>query len=105
VRAIGVPVSRAVTGADMGANEADHASGFYPLLDHPTSGTLHYTGMPFTLDGRRVPTKRPPLLGEHTEAVLYDVLGLEAAEVGALWPRALPGTNALRGWVLAPKGG
>ena len=89
----------------MGANEADHASGFYPLLDHPTSGTLHYTGMPFTLDGRRVPTKRPPLLGEHTEAVLYDVLGLEAAEVGALWPRALPGTNALRGWVLAPKGG
>jgi len=82
--AAGVPVSRAVTGADMAANEADHASGFFAPLDHPTSGTHYYTALPFTLDGRRVSPKRPPMLGEHTEAVLYDLLGLESDEVGEL---------------------
>jgi crotonobetainyl-CoA:carnitine CoA-transferase CaiB-like acyl-CoA transferase len=84
LRAAGVPVSRAVTGDDMAANDADHASGFFPALDHPTAGTHHYTGLPFTLDGKRVPSKRPPLLGEHTKSVLYDLLGLEGDEVAEL---------------------
>ena len=84
LRAVGVPVSRAVTGEDMAANEADHASGFFAPLDHPTAGTHHYTALPFTLNGRRVPPKRPPLLGEHTESVLYELLGLDSDEVGEL---------------------
>ena len=84
LRAAGVLVSRAVTGDDMAANEADHASGFFAPLDHPTAGTHRYTALPFALDGRRVPLKRPPLLGEHTEAVLYDLLGLDGDEVGEL---------------------
>jgi len=84
LRAAGVPVSRAVTGDDVAANAADHASGFFAPLDHPSSGTQYYTGLPFTLNGGRVPPRRPPMLGEHTEAVLYDLLGLESDEVGAL---------------------
>ena len=42
-------------------------------------------GLPFTLEGNgRYVARRSPLLGEHTEDILYDVLGLDAAEVNRL---------------------
>ena len=85
LRGAGIPVSRAVTGDDMAANGTDASSGFFVPLDHPTVGTHHYTGLPFTLDdGQRVPLRRPPLLGEHTERVLYDLLELDVESVSEL---------------------
>ena len=69
----------------MAANGTDASSGFFVPLDHPTVGTHHYTGLPFTLDdGQRVPLRRPPLLGEHTERVLYDLLELDVESVSEL---------------------
>jgi 2-methylfumaryl-CoA isomerase len=32
----------------------------------------------------RLPVRRAPLLGEHTEEILADVLGLSSAEIGRL---------------------
>ena len=85
LRAAGVCASRVVIGQDMADSEADHASGFFPALDHPTAGTHHYTGLPFTDgEGRRLPLRRAPLLGEHTQYVLFDLLGLDAEEAHAL---------------------
>ena len=81
LRAAGVPVSRVVTADDMAAAETS----FFPAVAHPTSGTRSYTAVPvLRRGGGRPATRRPPLLGEHTEAVLYELLGLAPDEVDRL---------------------
>lgn len=79
--AAGVPASRVVTANDMAATE----TGFFPAVAHPTSGTRAYTAVPvLRRGGGRPATRRPPLLGEHTESVLYELLGMAPAEVDRL---------------------
>lgn len=54
-------------------------------VPHPTAGTLRMLGTPFKLS--ETPTTAPtapPLLGEHTEAVLRDLLGMDDASVARL---------------------
>ena len=81
LRAGGVPVSRVVTAADMAATETS----FFPAVGHPTSGTRSYTAVPvLRRGGGRPATRRAPLLGEHTEEVLYGLLDLPATAVDRL---------------------
>ena len=82
---VGVPASRVVTGHDLMERQADHQGGIFAAVAHPTAGLHWYTGLPFgeALTGRPA-LRRPPLLGEHTEYVLFDILGLSGAEVSAL---------------------
>ncbi|HLZ68512.1 MAG TPA: CoA transferase [Dehalococcoidia bacterium] len=58
--------------------------GFWQELDHPEAGRLTYSGAPFTIDGSGFALAPAPLLGEHTEAVLRERLGLSTAEIGEL---------------------
>jgi formyl-CoA transferase len=54
-------------------------------LPHPTGGTVRLVGSPMKLSA--TPTRYdmpPPLLGQHTEEVLRDVLGHSAAQIAAL---------------------
>lgn len=88
LRGAGIPASRVVTGNDMAARD----TGFFPALSHPVAGTRHYTGVPVLRDGARRPVpRRPPLLGEHTEYVLHDLLGIEPDEVGRLTAEGVVG--------------
>ena len=80
LRQAGVPASRVVTGDDMAASDAP----FFPALSHPTAGTRHHTGVPVLVDGERLPLRRAPLLGEHTEQVLHEVLNLPSDEIERL---------------------
>ena len=85
MRTADVPCSRVVTGDDMAADKHAHVSGFFPAVSHPSAATRHYTGIPVLLrDQGRPATRRPPMLGEHTEQVLYELLGLTPDEVNAL---------------------
>lgn len=85
LRAGGVPASRVVTGPDLERCEADHHGGLFAALSHPNIGCKWYTGLPFTEEATGRPAvRRSPLLGEHTEYVLYDILGLSGAEVSQL---------------------
>lgn len=85
LRAACVPASRLVTGHDLVASERDHHGGIFAAVSHPTSGMHWYTGLPFEAAATGRPeVRRPPLLGEHTEYVLYDILGLSGAEVSDL---------------------
>jgi crotonobetainyl-CoA:carnitine CoA-transferase CaiB-like acyl-CoA transferase len=85
LRAGGVPASRIVAGPDLVEREADHHGGLFAAVAHPTAGCHWYTGLPFVAEGTGRPAvQRPPLLGEHTEYVLYDILGLSGAEVSDL---------------------
>ncbi|HEX7297529.1 MAG TPA: CoA transferase [Solirubrobacteraceae bacterium] len=67
-------------------------------VEHPGVGTYLMPGSPLSFSGiERVPVRRAPILGEHTEEVLADVLGLSPTEIGGLHdegvvagPRAVP---------------
>jgi crotonobetainyl-CoA:carnitine CoA-transferase CaiB-like acyl-CoA transferase len=54
-------------------------------VEHPTAGVLRLLGRPVKFPGAEQPPLRPPpMLGEHGEAVLQEVLGLAEPEVAAL---------------------
>ncbi len=97
LRDAGLHASRIVTGPDI-ENDADaHTSGFYAALSHPTSASRHYTALPVLFESgdgqrRRPAPRRAPLLGEHTEAVVYDILKLTPARVSELVASGVIGT-------------
>lgn len=58
--------------------------GYWQRLDHPELKEATYTSPPFRMDGERVELTRPPLIGEHTDAVLAGILGYDAARIAGL---------------------
>jgi len=67
------------------ADPAVRHLGMVQEVDHPTLGPVPLLGVPFTLAGSPPAIRRPPpRLGEHTEEILRDVLGLAPTEVEVL---------------------
>jgi formyl-CoA transferase len=64
----------------------DHVRGrdMYVELDHPQRGKWYNVGMPIKLSDSPAKIERSPLLGEHTDEVLKDVLGFDDAKVASL---------------------
>jgi crotonobetainyl-CoA:carnitine CoA-transferase CaiB-like acyl-CoA transferase len=61
------------------------ARGFFHEVSHPVAGTLCYPGQ--TFDGSESGfgiSRRPPLLGEHTEEILSDELGYTPQQIERL---------------------
>ena len=46
-------------------------------VDYPTRGTYQTVGCPIKLSDSPVAVSRPPLLGEHTDALLESLCGVE----------------------------
>jgi crotonobetainyl-CoA:carnitine CoA-transferase CaiB-like acyl-CoA transferase len=85
LRRVGVPACRVRTGADFASDATAAAAGAFPVVAHPTAGHRRYTALPLRdTAGKRPPTRRAPLLGEHVDHVLLDVLGLDAEAVQRL---------------------
>jgi len=54
-------------------------------LPHPLAGSTPQVASPLRLSASPVEYRQaPPLLGEHTERVLGEVLGLDASQIAAL---------------------
>jgi len=66
-------------------------------VDQPGVGSYLMPGTPLNFIGlARAPARRAPVLGEHTEEVLAEVLGLSATEIGRLHDTGLvAGANRL----------
>jgi 2-methylfumaryl-CoA isomerase len=57
----------------------------FSMLEQPGIGSYLVPGSPLQFSGaERVPPRRAPILGEHTDEVLSERLGLSAAEIGRL---------------------
>jgi 2-methylfumaryl-CoA isomerase len=57
---------------------------------HPGAGRYIAPGSPLDFAGHgRMPVRRAPMLGEHTEEVLAEVLGLSQREIGDLHDRGV----------------
>jgi crotonobetainyl-CoA:carnitine CoA-transferase CaiB-like acyl-CoA transferase len=81
----GVPCGRVRTVAEALDSEQVRARGLLLDVTHPKLGPGRYLGSPIHLGGAGRGSRRPPpLLGEHTQEVLAERLGMSAAEVEEL---------------------
>ncbi|MGK0172307.1 MAG: formyl-CoA transferase [Gammaproteobacteria bacterium] len=63
-------------------------------VDHPTRGKYLTVGNPIKLSASPSDVKRSPLLGEHTEEILRDVLGFSDDDIGKARASGAVGTEA-----------
>lgn len=86
LQAAGVPAGAVQDARDVTRHDPQLAHrGHWVRLPHAEMGETLYNNLPFRLSRAEVrPTRPAPLLGEHTDEVLRDLLGLSADELAAL---------------------
>lgn len=71
------------------------ANPMFERVEHPGAGAYLMPGSPLSFSAAaRLPVRRAPLLGEHTEQVLADVLGLSSTEIGRLHDQGVVASSA-----------
>ncbi len=81
---IDVPCGPVLDTMDLVQDESLRQSGMVVEVDHPERGPYVTVGCPLRLSDSPVEIQRAPLLGEHSEEVLREVLGLEDGELAKL---------------------
>ncbi len=85
LQAVGVPAGKVMNARDlMESDQQLKHRGYWQTLDHPEIGESQFTSPPYILDGERVHLQRPPLLGEHSAAVLQQLLGYSSEQIQSL---------------------
>ena len=79
-----VPCGPVMSTEDLTHDEHVRGRDMWVELDHPERGTWYNVGMPIKLSASPPDIKRSPLLGEHTEEVLKEVLGYGDEKVAQL---------------------
>jgi len=79
-----VPCGPIMSTQDLATDEHVRGRDMYVELDHPQRGKWWNVGMPIKLSASPAKIERSPLLGEHTDEVLTQVLGYDAARVASL---------------------
>lgn len=81
----GVPCAPVNTMAEAFAEEQLLHNEMICAIDHPEAGEIHVTGVPFKFGSMAGDIRRPPpVLGEHTDQVLGEVLNYNAERIQAL---------------------
>ena len=81
----GIPVGAINTLAEVVEHPQVKARGAIVDIDHPKIGKTRVVGVPVRLSSTPGSVRTPsPSLGQHTEEVLRDLLGMEDAEIGRL---------------------
>jgi formyl-CoA transferase len=70
---------------DLIENDAGYRDRHIRLLDHPEAGTMTTHGETIAISGLEPRVQRSPLLGEHTEYVLKDLLGMDERQIDQLY--------------------
>ncbi len=79
-----LPFTEVLTPAEILGDAHLEERGFLVEVDHPVAPRVPQPGAAAFLSGTPWHVERAPLLGEHTDTVLSDVLGLDADEVETL---------------------
>jgi len=81
----GIPVGTVNTLAEVVRHPQARARGAFVEMDHPSVGKVPVVGVPARLSATPGSVRSPsPTLGQHTDEVLRDLLGLAAPEIAAL---------------------
>jgi formyl-CoA transferase len=95
-----IPCGPILSMKELAEDQSLRKTGTIVEVDHPTRGKYLTVGNPIKLSDSISEVTRSPLLGEHTDEILTDVLGFnakQAAEIkasGALTPPAKEGAKA-----------
>jgi formyl-CoA transferase len=95
-----IPCGPILSMKEIAEDESLRKTGTVVEVDHPTRGKYLTVGNPIKLSDSISDVKRSPLLGEHTDEILKDVLGFKANEIaelkssGALTPPKKEGAKA-----------
>ncbi len=89
LQAAGVPANPIQDVAEVMADPQVLARDMRVSVEHPAIGTLELVGSPIKVVDTEASFVAPPLLGQHTEEVLADLLGYSAEKIAALQETAL----------------
>lgn len=90
----GVPAGAVNTTADLYADKHLQERAYWEAIEDPDAGRHVYPGRPFRLSHSPLSTRIPtPMLGEHNDFVLRQILGKTEEEVRALIDRRIVGTE------------
>jgi formyl-CoA transferase len=78
-----VPCGPIMSTEDLANDEHVQLREMYVELDHPQRGKWWNVGMPIKLSNSPAEIQRSPLLGEHTEEILRELLGFGQTEIDA----------------------
>jgi crotonobetainyl-CoA:carnitine CoA-transferase CaiB-like acyl-CoA transferase len=73
-QALKIPAGMVATVGDLLVSEQYAAREFWQTVDHPSTGPLTYPGPGYRISGYTAPTRRAPILGEHTDGPI-DAVG------------------------------
>src|SRR5688500_8426882 len=79
-----VPCGPIMSTEDLANDEHVRGRDMWVELDHPQRGKWFNVGMPIKLSASPTKIDRSPLLGEHTDEVLKEVLGYDQAKIDTL---------------------
>jgi formyl-CoA transferase len=79
-----IPVGPILSMKEIADEQSLRTTGTVVEVDHPGRGAYLTVGNPIKLSDSPADVRRSPLLGEHTDEVLHDVLGYSAKEVGEI---------------------
>lgn len=86
----GIPASLVRNFEDVAEHPQSAIRHMFPELDHPTAGRHRVTGTPVKLsETPGAPGEPAPLLGQHTHAVLKELLGLDNEAFDSLMEEAI----------------
>ena len=80
----GVPASAVFDSKDIFENRHLAERGAIATVTHPVRGETRLPGHPVRLHGSPIDISAPPVLGEHTDAILREELGLDDASLSTL---------------------
>jgi crotonobetainyl-CoA:carnitine CoA-transferase CaiB-like acyl-CoA transferase len=93
---LGIPAGAVMDGPDLLADPHLKARGSLLAQDRPQLGIKHYPNQPYRFRyAEPVPNMRAPLLGEHTNEVLMNLVGLTLDEINELTAADVIGTVPL----------
>jgi crotonobetainyl-CoA:carnitine CoA-transferase CaiB-like acyl-CoA transferase len=79
-----VPAGAVLSTAELIADDYLQKRGMFASIDHPIRGEMVIPGFPIKMSASDVPVHAAPLLGQHTDAIYSEMLGMSAEEIAHL---------------------
>ncbi|MFG1361553.1 formyl-CoA transferase [Xanthobacter pseudotagetidis] len=79
-----IPCGPILSMKEIAEDKSLYATGTLVEVEHPARGRYVTVGNPIKLSDNDVPVARAPLLGEHTNEILGEVLGLDAESIAII---------------------
>lgn len=90
---LNIPVGPILSMKEIAEDEGLRASGTVVEVDHPERGKYLTIGLPIKLSDSPVEVERSPLLGEHTEEILRDVLSYSGEDLARIMESGATGVT------------